>query len=254
MSRRYKVGVQFHPQHATMEELRSAWRAADDLRLDSIFAWDHFYPLYGPPDGSHFEGMTLLTAMALDTRHAEVGLMVTCNSYRNPDLLADMYRTLDHLAPGRIILGIGSGWFERDYDEYGYTFGTAGDRLRDLAAGLGRIRRRFDRLTPPPTRPIPVLIGGSGEKVTLRIVAEHGDAWNTFGPPEHFAAKSAVLDRHCGDVGRDPAAIERTVCVGGEDLGRFGEYVEAGADHLIMQCNHPFDLGQVEALLADAEE
>ena len=253
MSRRFRVGVQLHPQHTSMADLRAAWERADGMGVDSIFTWDHFYPLYGAPDGPHFEGMSVLTAMALTTTNAEVGLMVTCNSYRNPELLADMYRTIDHLCEGRIILGIGSGWFERDYTEYGYSFGTAVGRLDALRTSLERIESRMARLNPPPTRKIPVLIGGSGEKVTLRLVAEHADSWNTFGPVDNWAAKNRILDQHCADVGRNGEEIERTVCIGDGDIDGVDAFVEAGAQHVILMCGHPFDLGPLERLLAAAE-
>jgi probable F420-dependent oxidoreductase len=248
------VGAQFHPQLTSMRMLRRGWREADAMRVDSIWTWDHFFPLYDGPDGPHFEGWTLLAAMACDTEHAEFGMLVTCNSYRNPDLLADMARTIDHLSGGRLILGIGAGWFARDYEEYGYEFGTKADRLRALEAALPRIEARLAALDPPPVRsPLPILIGGSGEKVTLRLVAEHADAWNSFGPPETFAAKNAVLDEWCERVGRDPAAIERTVLIEVDEIERFEEFLEAGVQHVVVELGTsgatPFDLGPVSRLM-----
>jgi probable F420-dependent oxidoreductase len=247
---RFRVGVQLHPQATTIDELRGAWRAADALGVDSVWTWDHFSPLYGDPDAAHFEAWSLLAAMAVDTQHAHLGLLVGCNSYRNPDLLADMARTVDHLSGGRLYLGIGSGWFERDYDEYGYDFGTAGSRLRALGDALPRIKARLTRLNPGPVGPLPVLIGGGGEKVTLRLVAEHADAWNSFGPPESYANKNAVLDHWCTEVGRDPNEIERTVGVGAHEVDNAEAFLDAGATHLIVMTGHPFDLAPVERLLA----
>jgi probable F420-dependent oxidoreductase len=249
MAATVKVGVQLHPQATTVDELRAAWREADSLGVDSIWVWDHFYPLYGDPEAAHFEAYTLLAAMAADTERARIGALVTCNSYRNPELLADMSRTIDHISSGRFTLGIGSGWFQRDYDEYGYEFGTAPERLRALGRDLPRIKARLAKLTPPPVGDLPILIGGSGEKVTLRLVAEHADGWNTFGPPAKFQAKNEILDQWCAKVGREPSEIERTVGIGGNEVEDWGAYVEAGADHLIVMTGPPFDLGPVAKLL-----
>lgn len=246
--RAVKVGVQLQPQGTTVGDLRAAWQAADALGVDSIWLWDHFFPLYGPGDAAHFEGWTLLSAMAVDTRHAQLGLLVGCNSYRNPELVADMARTVDHLSGGRACLGLGAGWFARDYEEYGYEFGTAASRLADLEAALPRVRARLEQLQPRPVGPLPILIGGAGEKVTLRLTAQHADAWNTFGPPENFAHKSAVLDEWCAKVGRDPAAIERTIAIGPGDIDQWESFVEAGATHLIVMTGDPFDLDAVARL------
>lgn len=247
----YKVGVQLHPQHTTYASYAEAVQRAEALGVDSIWNWDHFYPLYGDKDGSHFEGWTLLTAMAALTTRAEIGCLVTCNSYRNPALLTHMAKTVDHISGGRLILGIGAGWFERDYVEYGYTFGTAGSRLRALGAALPVIKRRMALEVPPPLRsPLPILIGGGGEKVTLKLTAQHADLWNGFGPPQTWAHKNRVLDTWCAEVGRDPAAIERTVSVSAEDVNtHLDAYAEAGATHMILGMGEPWDFALVERLV-----
>src|SRR5262245_8273266 len=244
-----RVGVQLHPQMTTVDELRDAWRQADALGVDSIWVWDHFFPLYGDPDAAHFEAYSLLAAMAVDTSNADIGALVTCNSYRNPNLLADIARTIDHLSDGRFVLGVGSGWFERDYDEYAFEFGTAGSRLRELEAALPVIMDRLGRLEPPPRGRLPILIGGAGEKVTLRLVAEHADAWNTFGPPANFAHKNRVLDEWCERLGRSPRQIERTVAINPSEIDDWAAYLDAGAEHLIVMLGDPFDLSSVRSLL-----
>lgn len=245
-----KIGVQLQPQATSVSEIRAAWKAADAMGVDSLWVWDHFYPLFGDPEANHFEAYTLLAAMAADTSNAQIGALVTCYSYRNPHLLADMARTIDHLSDGRFILGIGSGWFERDYSEYEYEFGTAIGRLRALEAGLPVIIERLGKLTPGPVNgKLPIMIGGSGEKVTLKLVAQFADAFNTFGPPENFQHKCEVLDRWCEELGRDPKSIERTCAISPDDLEKWDAYAAAGADHLIAMVSTPFDLSAVEAAL-----
>ncbi|AOS90265.1 LLM class F420-dependent oxidoreductase [Mycobacterium intracellulare] len=247
-----RIGVQLQPQHAPQYgQIRDAVRRCEDIGVDIAFNWDHFFPLYGDPDGGHFECWTMLGAWAEQTSRIQIGALVTCNSYRNPELLADMARTVDHISDGRLILGIGSGWKQKDYDEYGYEFGTAGSRLDDLATALPRIKNRLAKLNPAPTREIPILIGGGGERKTLRLVAEHAHIWHSFTAADEFPAKSEVLARHCADVGRDPAGIERSAAVknGGELLANAETLVGLGVTLLTVGCDGPgYDLSDAEAL------
>lgn len=207
-SRPVRIAVQLQPQHAEYSVIRDRVRELEQLGVDILFNWDHFFPLYRDPDGLHFEAWTELASWAELTSRVEFGTLVNCNSYRNPDLQADMARTLDHISGGRFIFGTGSGWFERDYIEYGYEFGTAGSRLDALAEALPRIESRWGKLNPAPTRKIPVLIGGGGEKKTLKLVAKHADIWHSFATGDALVHKLGVLAAHCETVGRDISEIE----------------------------------------------
>jgi probable F420-dependent oxidoreductase len=248
---RTRIGIQLQPQHTSYAEFADQVRHVEELGADTIWTWDHFFPLSGERDGMHFEGWTLLSAMATLTSRAEFGCLVTCNSYRNPNLLADMARTVDHIGGGRLILGIGAGWFERDYQEYGYEFGDAPGRLRELARALSIIKRRLGELNPPPMRdPLPILIGGGGERVTLKLAAQYADMWHGFGGPEVFKRKNEVLDNWCHQIGRDPAAIERVGATNPREFDQLDKLVQAGATHIIMGWGAPWDLAPVKRLLA----
>jgi probable F420-dependent oxidoreductase len=248
-----RIGVQLQPQHSPeYANIRDAVRRCEDIGVDVAYNWDHFFPLSGDPDGPHFECWTMLGAWAEQTSRVEFGALVTCNSYRNPDLLADMARTTDHISGGRLILGIGSGWFQRDYDEYGYDFATAGRRLDQLAAALPRIKARFAKLNPAPTRDIPILIGGQGEKKTLRLVAEYANTWHGFVDRATYPRKAEILAGHCADVGRDPATIERSAAVqaaGDALLAEADALVELGVTQFTVGVSGPdYDLSRAEAL------
>jgi probable F420-dependent oxidoreductase len=250
-----KVGVQLQPQHTDIASYGRAWLRADESGVDSIWHWDHFFPPMGDPNGSHFEGWTTLAAYGAQTKRTTIGCLVFCMSYRNPALLSAMAKTLDHIVGGRLVLGIGAGWYEREYEAYGYDFGTPGSRLKNLERGLEIIKERWAADEPrPPRGTIPILVGGSGEKVTLGIVARHADAWNFNGAAADFRRKNALLDDWCKRVGRDPATIERTVSIHAHELDELDPYVEAGATHLILRSGHPFEMGPVERLVAWREK
>lgn len=248
-----RVGATVAPQHATYARLREAWQTVDRSGADTLFTWDHFYPLSGDPEGTHFEGYTLLAAMGEATSNVQFGMLVTCNSYRNPNLLADMARTVDHISGGRHILGLGSGWFQRDYDEYGYPFGSAPERLRALDAALPVIKERLSKLNPGPLNgKLPIMIGGSGPKVTLRITATHADIWNNGGgTPDEGELKIRTLDEWCERVGRNPREIERSVTVSPPfDQTTVEEFVSKGFDHVILRYNAPdFDTESLNRLV-----
>jgi F420-dependent oxidoreductase-like protein len=223
-------------QKATIDELRSVWRIADDAGFDSCWVMDHFATLGPRDDGDIFETWTLLASMAEVTSRTRIGCAVVGNTYRHPAVLAKMAVTVDHISGGRLEFGIGAGWAENEHTMLGLEFGTRNDRADRLEEAVQVIRSLWtqQRTTfdgrhyqlkdaiaepKPVQRPYPpIWIGGSGPKRTLRITAEYADVWNAAGgSPEEVAESSAILDRHCADVGRDPATIRRSVQAGVAD-------------------------------------
>ncbi len=241
-----RVAAQLHPQHGEYRALRDAAIRADELGYDLLYTWDHFFPLYGERDGPHFECWSMLAAWAEATERIELGPLVACNSYRNPNLLADIARTVDHVSGGRVVLGLGAGWFRRDYDEFGYGFGTMAQRIRALGASLPVIERRLAALNPPPVRKMPILIAGTGMQLTLPLVARHADAWHAHFPdrPSDLEPVVARLRECCAEIGRDPAEIEWGLGVERDDLDRFLDedapvYVAMGFTQFTLGFNGP---------------
>ena len=224
-----RFGAAFWIQRTGWPDLRDACLAAERAGWDSIWLDDHLLADEGDPDDPKLEGWASLAAVAAATERVRVGLLVSANTFRNPGLTAKLATTLDHVSGGRAILGLGGGWFEREHEAFGLDFGSGfGERLdrldeatmliRGLLDGEtitfdGRFYRFHDaRCEPRPVqRRLPILIGGSGPRKTLRIVARHADAWNAYGSPDAIAASDAILREHCRAVGRDERAIERTV-------------------------------------------
>ena len=253
-----RVGAQLHPQQGDYENIRAAAGLSEELGYDIVYNWDHFFPLYGDRDGKHFECWTMLGAWAEQTESIEIGPLVACNSYRNPNLVADMARTIDHISGGRFVLGLGGGWKKRDYDEYGYEFGTAASRLRSLGRNMPIIEERLTQLNPPPLRSIPILIAGGGRTITIPIVARHADRWHA-GFPDHadeMEDRFATLRDHCERLGRDPKEIMWSVGVEPTDLDRFLEeeaetLVEMGVTEFTLGFNGPhWDVGRGSDWLA----
>lgn len=224
MNNQIKVGVQLWPGGTPdYRTWRDAVIHADQSGVDAIFGYDHFHrpaveiidggPKLLPvqPDVNNFEGWTALASWGEITSTAQIGLLVTGIGYRNPDLLADMARTVDHISGGRLILGVGSGWYDKDYQVYGYHFGTTKSRMDLFEASLARIEKRLSALTPAPVRPIPILIGGSGERRTMPLVARHAHIWHSFLDLESFRRKNDLLKQLASEVGRDASEIERAV-------------------------------------------
>lgn len=253
MSAPIRVSVQVQPHHQPVAAMRDAWQRAEALGVDGLFNWDHLAPRFGDLDGEVYECWTTLGAMAEATSRVQIGPAVSAITLRNPALLADMARTVDVLSGGRLILGLGGGGWERDLLDAGYPLGTARSRLEELERAIPIIRQRWREKSPPPVNgTIPIMVGTNGEQLGLRIVAEHADGWNGLGDPPEIARLSAVLNRWCERVGRDPAEIERSVLlIYPRQVDRAAEYVEAGISHFIYSVRSPAnDFEPVERLLA----
>ena len=261
------IGLQVIPQAGDIKSMRKAWEQADTLGVDRLYTADHFHSQVFSSEqvksGTHtpagnaqnFEATAIEAAMAVTTRRAEIGCIVHANSYRNPNLLADIARTIDHLSGGRFILGIGSGYLKEDYDEYGYEYGTTKSRLLDLKRSLPIIKARFEKLIPKPLRKIPIMVASMGEDIGMRIVAEHADMWHVYGTLEKVHQKSEVLAKLCDEIGRDPNEIEHVTYYVPHLLSDPKDsdpdaMVQLGIKHIVATTVGPdFDLGALRDLL-----
>jgi F420-dependent oxidoreductase-like protein len=224
-----RFGVHSGQQYSDFGGYLELWRTAEAAGLDWASVFDHFMPIQADPTGPCFEGLTLLSAMAAHTERLRCGVIVLGVTYRHPAVLAKMAATVDHVSGGRLELGIGAAWYELEHGQYGIPFPRIGVRM-DMLDETARILRSLwtnerttfagehFRLTDAMAEPkplqehLPLWVGGSGERRTLRIVAEHADGWNTFlSDREAYAHKLDVLARHCADVGRDPEDIRKQV-------------------------------------------
>ncbi len=273
-AKQLRFGVKTAPQNTTYEGMLRVWREADAIpEVEHAWVFDHFMPLGNDPTGPCLEGWTLLAALAAQTERLRVGQMVTGNTYRHPTVLANMGATVDIISNGRMDFGIGAGWNELEHSSYGIPLYTPGERIRRLGEACEIIRRMWTETTPtfegryyqihearcepkPIQKPYPpFVIGGGGEKLTLRVVAQYANIWNNAGGPvETFLHKSAILDEHCAAIGRDPAEIERSTqfAVDYNDLAATREsikpFIAAGATHLVLTLRAPYPDGIVRRI------
>lgn len=224
-----RFGAQLWPQSTDWQAFRDAAVAAETAGWDSVWTWDHLLAIQGPWEQPIFEGWTALAAIASLTSKVRLSLLVGANTFRNPGLTAKLATTLDHVSGGRAVLGIGGAWFEREHEAFGLEFGTTtGERLDWLDESVGLLRRLLDGelvthdgphyklvdalCEPRPIQPhLPILVGGSGPKKTLRTVARHADGWNTAGDVATVRRNLDILRQHGADVGRDVSGIELTL-------------------------------------------
>ncbi len=227
-----KIGALCWNQYTEWPALLRAGVRADELGYDTLWTWDHLYPIVGDSHGPNYEGWLTITAWAQATKQVRIGLMVGANTFRAPALTAKMATTLDHISNGRAILGVGGAWFEEEHEDFGLDFGSGfPERLRWLGEALPVMRGMLDGTEPsasgehyhsqdtrnlpgPIQAHLPICIGGGGEKVTLKLVAKYADMNNVGGSVDIVRRKDAILVQHCETVGRDPAEIERTTGVG----------------------------------------
>jgi probable F420-dependent oxidoreductase len=263
-SKRVRVGVQLWPGGTPdYRTWRQAVLHAEELGADAIFGYDHFHKPFvqivdgkpqledDQPDVNNFEGWTALASWGEITHRADIGLLVTGIPYRNPELVADMARTVDHISGGRLVLGLGAGWYPKDFMVYGYEYGSVRSRMDNFEDALARIKHRLAHLTPAPLRNIPILIGGGGEKRTIPVAAQYADIWHSFEPIDEFRRKDDLLRRIATDAGRDEAQIERAMAW--TDARDADAFVDAGVTLFTTEI-HPdssgYDFGELTSMLA----
>ena len=302
-----RFGLANGQQHVQWSEMRQLWELADRLNYDSLWTCDHFYPIMvADPSGPCLEGWTTLAALTEHTRRARIGVLVSGNTYRNPCLTAKMAATVDQISGGRFNLGIGAGWFELEHRSFGFDFMTTRARLEALDEACQIIKGMLtqekttfhgkhydviDAMCNPKalqqTRP-PIMIGGQGEKILLRIVAQHADMWNTVGTADRMRHLIEVIRRHGDSVGRDTDEIEKTVAIGlcygaskereqlvlrmaaalarstpeeareqvligskQECLDTIERYLRAGVSHFLLINSAPFPLEEIQRFAED---
>lgn len=266
-----RFGIHAGQQNTTFGSYVELWRRAEELGYDWASVFDHFVPIQSDPAGPCFEGLTLLSALAAQTSHIRCGILVAGNTYRNPAVLANIAATIDHVSSGRLELGVGAGWFELEHAAYGVPFHTTGRRIRMLGETLRILRSlwtqerttfsgRYYRIAdatcePKPVQPsIPLWVGGAGERLTLRAVAESADGWNTFFmPSEAYRHKLDVLASHCADVGRDPADIRKSLVVQAL-IGETESEVQERIDGLGTMRNVPPDFIRTRAIVGTPDQ
>jgi probable F420-dependent oxidoreductase len=237
--------------------MRQAALAVEEMGADVLYTWDHFFPIDGDQGGAHFECWTLLAAWAEATSRILLGPLVSCVSYRNADLLADMARTLDHVSNGRVVLGLGAGWRKEEYEAYGYDFGTPRERLQVLEGAVERIKRRLCQLNPPAVGSIPILIGGTGSQRTLPLAAKYADVWHAMFPssPSELAPRLQRFRKCQAHADRKDASCRIAIGVKTAQarmvLHRYADaYARLGVTQFTVGVSGPqFDTGPVDEWL-----